>query len=162
MVSCLRRLVNSAACVTMMDSDSSSISLCHEVDTRAAFACVRFACSIARSLSKCRPVVRTGSISQGAGRGCHESTFMPLDFAIVARRCRSVLGVFCALSNAIPEPRCFSIVRTDNSHGSDALSSLVRSFGRRFCRWIQGGPDLRRSATRVTGELWIADVRHGA
>ena len=65
MVSCLRRLINSAACFTMIDSDSASISLCHEVNTRAAFACARFAYSLAKSCVKFRPVVRTGSVSLG-------------------------------------------------------------------------------------------------
>jgi hypothetical protein len=49
----------------MMASDRASILLCHEVDTRAAFALARFAYSLARSLTKFRPVVRTDSISVG-------------------------------------------------------------------------------------------------
>jgi hypothetical protein len=49
----------------MMASERASISLCHEGDARAASACVRFAYSIGMSLSKFRPVVRNGSISQG-------------------------------------------------------------------------------------------------
>jgi len=106
MVSCLRRLINSAACFTMIDSDRASISLCHEVNTRAAFACARFAYSLAKSCVKFRPVVRTGSVSLGGGRGLPESTFMPLVFAIVPRPCRSVFVVLCALSNATLEPGC--------------------------------------------------------
>ena len=104
MLSCLRRVVKSAACFSMMDSDRASISLCHEVNTRAAFARARFAYSLARSLSKCRPVVRTASISFGGERGLPKRAFMALIFAIVARRCRSVFVVLRALSNAIPEP----------------------------------------------------------
>jgi hypothetical protein len=46
----------------MVDSDRTS-TLCHEAD--AAFAFTRFAYSIGRSLSKFRPVVRTGSVSLG-------------------------------------------------------------------------------------------------
>lgn len=64
-LSCRRRLVSAAAWFNMMDSERASISLCHEVDSRAACACTRFAYSIGRSLSKFRPVVRTGSVSQG-------------------------------------------------------------------------------------------------
>jgi hypothetical protein len=74
MVSCLRRLISVAVCFTMMDSDRASISLCHDVDTRAAFACARFAYSLARSLSKFRPVVRTGSVSLG-GRFTREHLY---------------------------------------------------------------------------------------
>ena len=77
------------------------MSLCHEVDTRAAFARARFAYSLARSLTKFRPVVRTGSISMRRGAWLAESTFMPLVSAVVPRRSRSVLVVLCALSNAI-------------------------------------------------------------
>lgn len=102
--SCLRRLVSSAACFVTMDSDRASMSLCQEVDTRAAFACARFAYSIARSRSKCRPVVRTGSVSLGAGRGLPKRTFMTPVSAIVARRCRRIVVVCYALSNAIQLP----------------------------------------------------------
>ena len=63
----LRRLTSSAACFTMRDSDRFNTLLCHDVDTRAAFARTRFAYSLARSLLKFRPVVRTGSISVGRG-----------------------------------------------------------------------------------------------
>ena len=90
----------------MRDSDRFSTLLCQDVDTRAAFARARFAYSLARSLLKFRPVVRTGSISLGAGRGFAESPFMPLDFAIVPRWRRGVLGISYALSNAILELRC--------------------------------------------------------
>ena len=58
------------------------MSLCHEADTRAAFACARFAYSIARSLSKFRPVVSTGSISM-EGVCFAESAFMTPGLAIV-------------------------------------------------------------------------------
>ena len=111
----LRRLTSSAACFTMRDSDRFNTLLCHDVDTRAAFARARFAYSLARSLLKFRPVVRTDSVSLGAGRGFAESTFMPLDFAIVPRWRRSVLVVSYALSNAILE-----------LHGGLSRGSLIR------------------------------------
>jgi hypothetical protein len=104
-VSCLRRAISSAACFTMRDSDSFSTLLCHDVDTRAAFARARLAYSLGRSLLKFRPVVRTGSISVGRGEWFAESPFMPLVSAIVPRRCRSVFVVSYALSNAIFELR---------------------------------------------------------
>jgi hypothetical protein len=129
--------------------------LCHDVDTSAAFARARFVYSFARSFVKFLPVVRTGSISLGTGRGFAESTFMPLDFAIVPRRRRSVLVVLCVLSNAILEPRCSSIARTDNPAWQrrckqPSLKKLERTW---FCRKIQGVPEFAPSATRVTGEL---------
>jgi hypothetical protein len=79
---------------------------------------------------------------------------MPFVFAIVPRPCRSVFVVLCALSNAIPAPRFFSIPRTDDPAWQPAVCSGVhRSLGRRFCRQIQGVPDFSPSATRVTGPV---------
>jgi hypothetical protein len=42
-----------------------------------------------------------------------ESPFMPLDFAIVPRRCRSIHVVSGVLSNAIIEPRVSSMETVD-------------------------------------------------
>ena len=89
----------------MVDSDRTSTSLCHEAD--AAFAFTRFAYSIGRSLSKFRPVVRTGSVSLGRARGLPESPFMPLDLAIVPCSRRNVFVVWRALSNAIIRTKVF-------------------------------------------------------
>jgi hypothetical protein len=104
-VSCRRRVVSADAYSTMMSSDRLSTLLCHDVDTKAAFARARFAYSVAKSWTKVRPVVRNGFGLLRTGGGFLESTFMPLDVATVTRRCRRVFEVCCALSNAILDQR---------------------------------------------------------
>jgi hypothetical protein len=74
-VSSLRRTVSAAAYFRMMSSDRLRTLLCQDVDTVAAFACDRFAYSLARSLSRCRPVVRTGSILPGWARSRRENLY---------------------------------------------------------------------------------------
>lgn len=74
-VSSLRRTVRAAAYLRMISSDRLSTLLCHDVDTVAAFARDRFAYSPARSLSRFRPVVRTGSILPGWARFRRENPY---------------------------------------------------------------------------------------
>jgi hypothetical protein len=130
MVSCRRRLVSTTACFVMMDSDRASISLCHEVDARAALLLARSAYSIGRSLSKFRPVVRTGSVSLGQGE-------------VYPR-----------------EPLCHYYFRSSRD-GVAGLGSFMRIVKCDCGRKIRGVTAFSLSATRVTGELYIAELWHG-
>lgn len=133
-----------------MDSDRASISLCHELDTTAAFARARFAYSLARSLSKFRPVVRTGSISVGRGAWFAENAFMTCAYAVSARRRRSVFNALRAMSNAILD-RTFHL-----ACGALILHKLLRKC--RFCPCA-----LAKLLPRVSMRAWmryIRDARH--
>src|ERR1700678_2302161 len=88
---------------------------------------------------------------------------MTLEFAIVARRSRRVRGVWRAMLNAIlgaARRQRGAIIRAWLQRGKQTgPERLERTW---ICCQIQGGPDFSPSATRVTGGLLIADMRHGA
>jgi hypothetical protein len=134
-VSCLRRLISSAACFTMRDSDRFSTLLCHDVDTRAAFARARFAYSLARSLLKFRPVVRTGSISLGGGARFRREPLYAIglcDRPAMASRCsRNFLRIVkCdsrttvwSVAGGVDRAQVFQIVHLVRLVGCDAVAA---------------------------------------
>jgi hypothetical protein len=68
---------------------------------------------------------------------------MTLEFEIVARRCRRVFVVCCALSNAIVEAACF-----DRAGRCSSMAALSNQAPRSLVAGFRVP-----SGTRVTGEL---------
>jgi hypothetical protein len=137
LASSLRRLINSAECFTMRDSDRASILLCREVDRGSAFARAGIAYSFAISRLEFRPVLRTGSISVGGRmfrRGHLYATMHCYRPAIVSQPLCSL----CTLSNPILDRRRLCRGQPRTRYGPDGCTIWRGEVARHLSAGVSG------------------------